>query len=122
MFAVIVDIVEQVKYNNKETAGASAGILLEAKAQEKKVVVEKVAASGAMQKEKEINNIIHNFKREVAILDRIVWLINQIDFSKSGTEKIKHFLRVSTDILVEYRKNMLPRACDCKTGHCVDEI
>lgn len=160
MFAVIADIVEQVKYNNKETAEASVGILLDAKVQEQKVVWEHVRVlwddikkileeterinsyilehfekdvdaavntrdslfNTVKAKQKEIRNAIHNFKREVAVLDSVVGLIKKIDFTKSGTEKIKHILSVSTDILETYRKNMLPRACDCNTGHSIYEV
>lgn len=68
-------------------------------------------------KKKELNNIVHNYIREVTVLNNIKEIISGIDFSKGRVDKIKHMIEVSNNILDVYSKNMLPESCKCQHGH-----
>jgi hypothetical protein len=76
-----------------------------------------------LMKHEEFNDIFHNFVRESFVVDNIRRFIQEIDFDKKGIDNIKNFLHISSNIIQEYSRNMLPVKCTCKEGHIgCDEV
>jgi hypothetical protein len=101
----IVDDVIENHMNNREVI-------------EECVVMEKHNISSVREsQQEEFNYIYHSFMRESVVVGRVMQLIGEIDFTKSGEDKIRHFEGISSDIDEEYNIYMIPKQCMCEEGH-----
>lgn len=118
MFSVVIDIVDGLKYNTKEEIEISINRLEDAKKEEIKRIKEIIEIKDTVLiNSKDFNNIIHNFIREVKVIDNIIKLFRKIEFGKDFGKHIIQFIQISSLIMEEYAKNMLPQTCKCFFGH-----
>jgi hypothetical protein len=70
-------------------------------------------------KQKEFNNVFHNFIRETTVVDNIVNFLQEINFDNFDMD---NFLNISSNIIQEYSKNIIPMECKCKEKHIGSDI